>query len=63
MVIREYQCEHCGIVEVRQNISEDILKNCPKCARPIKQIFHNPTVIWRGNFRWMKGNYGKGPLV
>ena len=35
MPIYEYQCQACGHhLEVLQKISEDPLKDCPKCGQP-----------------------------
>lgn len=51
-----YHCDKCGEFEVRYPITDSPLQVCPTCGEKVKQVFSPPTVIWRGNFRWMKGN-------
>ena len=34
----EYECKKCGIIEVRQSITDDALKKCPVCLAKIKRI-------------------------
>jgi putative FmdB family regulatory protein len=54
MVIREYFCKSCGIIEAHQSIHEAPLTNCPTCEKPIKQIFRSiPEIVWKGRFKWM----------
>lgn len=33
MPVYEYECEDCGIFEIKQSIKEDSLINCPKCHK------------------------------
>ena len=34
----EYECKKCGIIEVRQSITDEALKKCPVCDAKIKRI-------------------------
>jgi len=41
MPIYEYQCEHCGIIEVLQSIKAEVLETCPECEenkRPEQKV-------------------------
>lgn len=38
MPIYEYDCPKCGVVEVMQNISDDLLKRCPNCRCKVKRL-------------------------
>lgn len=60
----EYLCKTCGHFEIKQSIHDEALRVCPKCGGSIRRLISMPPrPIWKGNFRWMKGNYGKGDLV
>lgn len=39
MPVYEYECQKCGdVLEVSQRISDDPLKDCPRCAGSLKKI-------------------------
>lgn len=52
----EYFCDRHGRFEVKRPINESSETICPKCGQVARQLFTPPTVIWKGNFRWWKGN-------
>ena len=57
MITYQYHCPYCGKFEVRRSIFNSPLTSCPKCGEEeIYQIFTAPEVIWKGRFRFMKGN-------
>ena len=47
----DYQCEQCGhVFEIFQNITEDPLKECPKCKGPIKRLLSTGAgLIFKGS--------------
>jgi putative FmdB family regulatory protein len=47
----DYECIKCGhIFEVFQKITEEHLKNCPKCKGPIKRLIGSgASIIFKGN--------------
>jgi putative FmdB family regulatory protein len=34
----EYSCTNCGIIEVRQSISDEPLKKCPTCEKKVERL-------------------------
>jgi putative FmdB family regulatory protein len=34
----DYECKKCGTFEVFQRITEEKLKKCPACKRPVKRL-------------------------
>lgn len=38
MPLYEYECKNCGVLEVRQKIADEPLKQCPKCKNRIKRL-------------------------
>ena len=34
----EYQCEACGVFEKYQNMSEEAMKTCPTCGKPVNRL-------------------------
>jgi len=51
-----YHCDNCGDFEIKRSIHEDALTACPTCGAKIYQLFGNVSVLWKGNFRFMKFN-------
>jgi putative FmdB family regulatory protein len=53
----KYHCAHCGTFEVKRSIFSPSPTECPRCGGDeFYQIFSPPEVMWKGRFRWMKGN-------
>ena len=50
----EYACEHCGIFEVFQSMSEDALKKCPLCgSKKVQRLISGGAgVIFKGDGFW-----------
>lgn len=51
----EYHCKKCGTVEIKHGMMEEPLSKCPRCGSEIRMIFKPAAVIWKGRFKWMKG--------
>ncbi len=51
-----YDCSGCGEFELQQSIHDDALTSCPECGNPTYRVICPSEVIWKGRFRWMKGN-------
>lgn len=50
----EYECQHCGPMEIYQSIKDDTLKACPQCGskRFRKLISRGGGVIFKGEGFW-----------
>jgi putative FmdB family regulatory protein len=57
MPIYEYQCDHCGVFEVNQRITEDSLKKCPTCKAKVKRLISNTSFMLKGS-GWYATDYG-----
>lgn len=44
-----YECEQCGRFEEFQRITEEPLKDCPKCSASVKRIIGAPGIIFKGS--------------
>lgn len=44
-----YECDHCGRFEEFQRITEEPLKDCPKCNASVKRIIGAPGIIFKGS--------------
>ena len=60
MPFYDYQCEHCGIVEVRQGINEEPIKYCPNCGRPVEKAISIPSSFINKNKQANQYNDVKG---
>jgi putative FmdB family regulatory protein len=58
MPIYEYQCDHCGVFEVSQRITEDPLKKCPTCKAKVRRLISNTSFLLKGN-GWYATDYGR----
>lgn len=58
MPIYEYQCDHCGVFEVSQRITEDPLKKCPTCKGKVRRLISNTSFLLKGN-GWYATDYGR----
>ena len=38
MPLYEYSCKNCGVIEVRQSITDEHLKKSPTCKEKIKRL-------------------------
>ena len=47
----EYECKHCGkTFDVFQNMSDEPLKTCPTCGKPVKRLISAGTgIIFKGS--------------
>jgi putative FmdB family regulatory protein len=46
----DYKCSKCGhIFEVQQRITEEPLKECPKCKGEIKRLISAAGIIFKGS--------------
>jgi len=54
-MIYVYDCPTCGDFELHQSIHADALTSCPYCSASIHRVISPSEVIWKGRFRWMKG--------
>lgn len=52
----DYECENGHRFEITRSIQDAPLEECPECKGKVNQVFHPVGVIWRGNFRYMKGS-------
>jgi len=57
MPIYEYECEAGGPFEVMQRISEEPLKACEKCGRPVHRLMSLSSFALVGG-GWYKDLYG-----
>jgi putative FmdB family regulatory protein len=57
MPIYEYECESCGRFEVTQRITEDALKTCSKCGKPVHRLVSATSFCLKGG-GWYKDLYG-----
>jgi len=57
----EYKCKSCGFIfEKFQRISDDPIKECPKCDGEVARVIHGGSgVIFKGS-GWYVTDYGKG---
>jgi putative FmdB family regulatory protein len=56
MPIYEYECEACGRYEVMQRITEDALKTCEKCGKPVRRLVSETSFALKGS-GWYKDLY------
>jgi putative FmdB family regulatory protein len=58
MPIYEYQCDHCGVFEYSQRITEDPLKKCPTCKGKVRRLISNTSFMLKGS-GWYATDYGR----
>ena len=57
MMFYDYECIDCGVFEVKQSIKDKSLTICPNCGGEVRRLISlPPRPIWKGDFRYMKGN-------
>src|SRR5215469_4282312 len=54
----EYQCDHCGVFEYSQRITEDPLKKCPTCKGKVRRLISNTSFMLKGG-GWYATDYGR----
>lgn len=52
----DYECNQCGVFEVKQSIKDEPLTVCPKCGDKVNQVYSVPVQLWKGGFRFKTGN-------
>jgi putative FmdB family regulatory protein len=60
MPIYEYKCNHCGVFEVTQRITENALKKCPTCKAKIERIISATSFVLKGS-GWYATDYASKP--
>jgi putative FmdB family regulatory protein len=63
MPIYEYACEHCGVFEEMQRITDPPLSKCPKCKRKVRRLISQTSFQLKGSGWYVtdyprKGNGG-----
>ena len=58
MPIYEYQCEHCGVFEEMQRISDPPLARCPTCKRKVRRLISNTSFQLKGS-GWYATDYAR----
>jgi putative FmdB family regulatory protein len=58
MPIYEYQCEHCGVFEEMQRITDPPLTRCPTCKRKVRRLISNTSFQLKGS-GWYATDYAR----
>ena len=58
MPIYEYRCEHCGIFEEMQRITDAPLERCPKCQRKVRRLISTTSFQLKGT-GWYATDYAR----
>jgi putative FmdB family regulatory protein len=58
MPIYEYACEHCGVFEEMQRITDPPLSKCPKCKRKIRRLISQTSFQLKGS-GWYVTDYAR----
>ncbi len=46
----EYRCEHCDAnFDVVQSFHDDPLQSCPTCGSPVRKVFGNVGIVFKGS--------------
>jgi putative FmdB family regulatory protein len=56
--IYEYQCEHCGVFEEMQRITDPALSKCPKCRRKVRRLISSTSFQLKGT-GWYVTDYAR----
>jgi len=56
--VYEYECAHCGVMEISQSIKDATLTKCPKCRRKVKKIMSMNSFVLKGS-GWYATDYAK----
>jgi putative FmdB family regulatory protein len=49
MPIYEYSCEHCGVFEEMQRITDQPLSKCPTCKRKVRRLISQTSFQLKGS--------------
>ena len=58
MPIYEYRCEHCGVFEEMQRITDPPLSRCPKCQRKVRRLISSTSFQLKGS-GWYLTDYAR----
>lgn len=58
MPIYEYDCPKCGEFEVRQSLSDPVLKKCPTCKAKVSKLMSTSAFTLKGG-GWYADGYQK----
>ena len=58
MPIYEYACEHCGVFEEMQRITDPPLSKCPKCKRKVRRLISQTSFQLKGS-GWYVTDYAR----
>ena len=58
MPIYEYQCEHCGVFEEMQRITDPPLARCPTCKRKVRRLISSTSFQLKGS-GWYATDYAR----
>jgi putative FmdB family regulatory protein len=58
MPIYEYACEHCGVFEEMQRITDAPLAKCPKCKRKVRRLISQTSFQLKGS-GWYVTDYAR----
>lgn len=58
MPIYEYQCEHCGVFEEMQRITDPPLARCPTCKRKVRRLISSTSFHLKGS-GWYATDYAR----
>ena len=58
MPIYEYGCEHCGVFEEMQRITDPPLSKCPKCKRKVRRLISQTSFQLKGS-GWYVTDYAR----
>jgi len=58
MPIYEYRCEHCGVFEEMQRITDPPLSRCPSCKRKVRRLISSTSFQLKGT-GWYATDYAR----
>jgi putative FmdB family regulatory protein len=58
MPIYEYACEHCGVFEEMQRITDPPIAKCPKCKRKVRRLISQTSFQLKGS-GWYVTDYAR----
>jgi putative FmdB family regulatory protein len=58
MPIYEYRCEHCGVFEEMQRITDPPLERCPTCRRKVVRLISHTSFQLKGT-GWYATDYAR----
>jgi len=51
----KYRCPNCGDFETQERMLEKRLSVCPDCGSEVAQVWESMGIVWKGNFKFMRG--------